>query len=71
MLVSAPEARSAEGDEGGAAALGSSGAAILQDKPPPYFHLCFQDKIGAFSGDYRGDFGGMFDRCPHEKRGEL
>ena len=62
MLVSAPEARSAEGDEGGAAALVSSAADLYQDKHTPYCHLCFQDKIGAFSGDYRGDFGGMFDR---------
>ena len=26
--------------------------------------------FGAKSGLFSGDFGGMFDRCPHEKRGE-
>lgn len=39
MLVSAPEARSAEGDEGGAAALVSSAADLYQDKHTPCAHV--------------------------------
>ena len=48
MLVSAPEARSAEGDEGGAAALVSFAADLYQDKHTPYCHLCFSGRNRGF-----------------------